>query len=44
MQVHKCVGCAKFPRADVKHECYVIPTIEVNPRKISIVMISEAAP
>jgi len=44
MQVHKCVGCTKFPCADVKHECYVIPNIEVDPRKVSIVMISEAAP
>lgn len=44
MQVNKCVGCTKFPCADVKHECYSIPNIEVNPRKISIIMISEATP
>lgn len=44
MQVSKCVGCTKFPCADVKHECYVIPNLEVKPRQISIVMISEAAP
>ncbi len=44
MQVNKCVGCTKFPCADVKHECYVIPNIEVKPREVSIIMISEAAP
>ena len=44
MQVSKCVGCDRFPCADVRHECYVIPDIDVNPDDISIVMISEAAP
>lgn len=44
MRVNKCVGCAKFPCADVKRECYAIPTIEVKPNEVSIIMISEAAP
>ena len=44
MQVSKYVGCQGFPCTDVKHECYVIPDIEVNPDKVSMVMISEAAP
>ncbi len=44
MQVSKYVGCQGFPCTDVKHECYVIPEIEVNPDKVSMVMISEAAP
>lgn len=44
MNVSKCVGCEKFPCAGVRHECYVIPDIEVNPDDISVVMISEAAP
>jgi len=38
------VGCEEFPCADVRHECYVIPGIDVKPDEISIVMISEAAP
>jgi len=38
------VGCEEFPCADVKHECYIVPDVEVNPEDISIVMISEAAP
>jgi uracil-DNA glycosylase len=44
MRVNKCLGCTNFPCADVKHECYVIPNIEVKPREVSIIMISEAAP
>ena len=44
MRVSKCVGCRNFPCTDVKHECYVVPNIEVNPDGISIAMISEAAP
>jgi len=44
MQVSECVGCQEFPCADVRHECYIIPTIDVKPEEISMVMISEAAP
>ncbi len=44
MQVSKCVGCEEFPCADGRHECYIIPGIDVKPDEISIVMISEAAP
>ncbi len=39
-----CVACAEFPCADVRHECYRVPNIQVNPEKISIVLILEAAP
>ena len=44
MQVSKCVGCEEFPCPDVRHECYVIPDIDVKPEDVSIVMVSEAAP
>jgi len=44
MQVSKCVGCGEFPCADVKHENYIVPDIDVKPGDISIVLISEAAP
>jgi len=40
MQVDKCVGCEKFPCTDVKHECYIVPDVDLNPDEISIVMIS----
>jgi len=44
MRVSEFVGCEEFPCADVKHECYIIPDLDVKPDAISIVMISEAAP
>ena len=44
MRVNECVGCTRFPCADVKHECYVVPDVDVSPQGVSIVMISEAAP
>jgi uracil-DNA glycosylase len=44
MRVSKCVGCEEFPCADARHECYVVPDVDVQPDAVSIVMISEAAP
>jgi hypothetical protein len=44
MRISQCVGCKLFPCGDVKHECYIIPDIEVQAEDISIIMISEAAP
>lgn len=44
MRVSECVGCDAFPCADVKHECYLVPDIDLNPDDISIILISEAAP
>jgi len=44
MLVSGRVGCERFPCADVKHELYIVPDVEVEPSDISIIMISEAAP
>jgi uracil-DNA glycosylase len=44
MRVNECVACADFPCLDVRHDCYVIPGVDVDPADISILMISEAAP
>jgi uracil-DNA glycosylase len=44
MRVSECMGCAEFPCVDVKHECYIVPDIDVKLGDVSIVMISEAAP
>ncbi len=44
MQTCKYVKCKRFPCADVRHNGYIVPDINVNPDNISIVMISEAAP
>ena len=44
MRVANSVKCERFPCLDGRHESYIIPDIEVSPEKISIVLISEAAP
>jgi uracil-DNA glycosylase len=44
MRVSECVGCEEFPCADVRHECYIMPDVDVKPDDISLVMVSEAAP
>jgi uracil-DNA glycosylase len=44
MRVSECVGCKAFPCADVKHESYLIPSIELAPERVSVILISEAAP
>ncbi len=44
MQVSKHLKCTEFPCAHVRHECYVIPDVDLNPDAVSIVLISEAAP
>jgi uracil-DNA glycosylase len=44
MQVNEYVKCQDFPCDDVRHECYIIPDIDIKPKNFSIVMISEAAP
>jgi uracil-DNA glycosylase len=33
-----------FPCQDVKQSCYIVPEIDIDPQKVSIVLISEAAP
>jgi uracil-DNA glycosylase len=44
MRVSECVKCVGFPCDDVNHKCYLVPDVEVRPKKISVVMIAEAAP
>lgn len=44
MRVNQCIGCKDFPCTDVRHDCYVVPDIEVQPDQVKIVLISEAAP
>jgi uracil-DNA glycosylase len=38
------VQCVDFPCPDVNHSGYLLPDIEVNPQKIKVMMIAEAAP
>lgn len=44
MRVNRCIGCKEFPCADVRHQAYVVPDVELQPSKIRVAMISEAAP
>ena len=44
MRVNQVVRCDNFPCDDVKHECYLVPDIDIEPDRVSIIMISEAAP
>ena len=44
MKVSEKVNCKDYPCTDVRHECYMVPDVELKPEDISIIMISEAAP
>lgn len=44
MKVSNYIECVDFPCADVNHDRHLIPGIEIEPNKVSMVMISEAAP
>lgn len=44
MRIDSCVSCKQFPCTDVLREAYHVPGIDVKPERISLVMISEAAP
>ena len=44
MRVSDCIVCKDFPCSGVKHECCLIPGINIKPDAISIAMVSEAAP
>ena len=44
MRTSELVKCVDLPCVDVRHEALQLPDIEIDPEKVSIVMISEAAP
>jgi uracil-DNA glycosylase len=44
MHIDKRIACTDFPCTDVKHECYVVPGIDVKTDLVTIFVISEAAP
>lgn len=43
MRVSDHVRCADFPCRDVRHECYSVPGVDVEPNRVSVILISEAA-
>ncbi len=44
MRTSDCVQCAHFPCGDVNHAAYIVPSVEVDLQRVSIILISEAAP
>jgi uracil-DNA glycosylase len=44
MRVSNRVRCEQFPCTDVNKDHYIVPDVNVDPDRVTIVMISEAAP
>jgi len=44
MRVNQSIACRDFPCPDIRHEGYIVPSLDLDPESVSIVMISEAAP
>lgn len=44
MRIDNVVGCVDFPCVDINQQAYSIPAIDIDPDKVSILLISEAAP
>lgn len=44
MNVNEQIACQEFPCLDINANRYVIPDIELDPTKVSMLFISEAAP
>jgi hypothetical protein len=38
------VGCSLFPCLDVRRDAYVVPDLEVDPDRISLLLVAEASP
>ncbi len=44
MRPCESIGCALFPCVDVRHERFSVPDIEIDPKRVRVVLVSEAAP
>jgi len=44
MKVNSVIQCADFPCLDTRRASYLIPDVDIAPAKVSILLISEAAP
>ncbi len=44
MHIDKVIGCSSFPCQDVRHEGYALPSLDLSPERVKIVLISEATP
>ena len=44
MKISDIIKCIDFPCADIDKNAYMLPTLEIDPAKIKILMITEAPP
>jgi len=44
MKTNSLVQCLDFPCLDTRRESYLVPDVEIDPAKVSILLISEATP
>ncbi|HVM72386.1 MAG TPA: uracil-DNA glycosylase family protein [Anaerolineales bacterium] len=44
MKVNSFVQCSDFPCLDIRRTGYLVPAIDLDPARVSILLISEAAP
>jgi uracil-DNA glycosylase len=44
MKINRVVQCADFPCLDTRRARYLVPDVDLDPAKVSILLISEAAP
>jgi uracil-DNA glycosylase len=44
MKVNSVIQCTDFPCLDTRRASYLIPDVDIDPAKVSILLISEAAP
>jgi uracil-DNA glycosylase len=44
MKVNNVIQCADFPCLDTRRASYLVPDADINPVKVSVMLISEAAP
>jgi hypothetical protein len=44
MRMNSLVQCRNFPCTDVRHDCYSVPDVDIDPATVRVVLISESAP
>jgi len=44
MKAGNYIQCTDFPCLDTRRESYLVPAVDIDPAKVSILLISEAAP
>lgn len=44
MKVNSVLQCADFPCLDTRRASYLVPDVDIDPSRVSILLISEAAP